>query len=165
MPSHDHPCQRKTVAMTLLFLALHVLSATIWVGGMFFAHVALRPASLQLELEQRVDLWFATFSRFFPWVWAIVILLPVSGYGLLHSAFGNPHPMPTHIHIMQWLGWTMISLFVFLFATHFRKMTTMLKKRLIPEAALYLNRIRIIVSINLALGLLTILVASTGRYW
>jgi uncharacterized membrane protein len=132
---------------------------------MFFAHMALRPASLQLELEQRVDLWFTTLSRFFPWVWAIVIILPVSGYGLLHTAFGNPHPVPAHIQLMQWLGWTMISLFLFLFAAYFRKMAAMLKKRLVPEAAIYLNRIRIIVSINLTLGLLTILIASTGRYW
>ncbi|MBF0185327.1 MAG: hypothetical protein HQM06_13210 [Magnetococcales bacterium] len=151
--------------MTLLLLALHILSATIWVGGMFFAHMVLRPAALPLELESRIDLWFRIFSRFFPWVWAVVFTLPLSGYGLLYVAFANPDPTPAYIRIMQWLGWTMISLFVFLFATHFRNMSKMVHKRLLPEAGIYLNRIRITVSVNLLLGLLTVIVATTGRYW
>ncbi len=28
-----------------LAIALHVLSAVIWVGGMFYAYMAMRPAS------------------------------------------------------------------------------------------------------------------------
>ncbi|WP_130471478.1 hypothetical protein [Candidatus Magnetaquicoccus inordinatus] len=151
--------------MTLLLLSLHILAATIWIGGMFFAHVFLRPATLQLEIEPRIDLWYGIFSRFFPWVWAIILILPLSGYALLHTTFANPNPAPTYIRIMQWLGWSMIFLFVFLFLAHFRNMAKMVKKRLLPEAAIYLNRIRIIVSINLFLGLVTIMVATTGRYW
>ncbi|KAG1694742.1 Bifunctional purine biosynthesis protein PurH [Nymphon striatum] len=48
-------------------LSLHVLAVVIWVGGMFFAHQALRPAAVStLEPPLRLQLWVATFKRFFP---------------------------------------------------------------------------------------------------
>ena len=50
-------------------LALHVLAITVWVGGMFFAYMVLRPiAASQLQPPQRLPLWQGVFSRFFPWV-------------------------------------------------------------------------------------------------
>ena len=55
---------------------LHILGVVIWVGGMFFAYVALRPAAVQtLSPAQRLPLWAATFDRFFPWVWLCVLAL------------------------------------------------------------------------------------------
>ncbi len=61
-------------------LLLHVLSVVVWVGGMFFAYMALRPAAVQtLEPPQRLPLWAATFDRFFPWVWLAVTLILGSG--------------------------------------------------------------------------------------
>ena len=38
-------------------ITLHLLAALIWVGGMFFAHMALRPAvNTMLEPPQRLPL-------------------------------------------------------------------------------------------------------------
>ncbi|WP_343074980.1 hypothetical protein [sulfur-oxidizing endosymbiont of Gigantopelta aegis] len=49
-----------------LAFTLHLLSAVIWVGGMFFAHMILRPSAVeQLEPPQRLPLWVAVFGRFF----------------------------------------------------------------------------------------------------
>ncbi len=46
-------------------LALHVLAVVIWVGGMFFAYNALRPAAAEvLEPPNRLKLWVATFVDF-----------------------------------------------------------------------------------------------------
>ncbi|MEO5363763.1 MAG: CopD family protein [Magnetococcus sp. DMHC-8] len=151
--------------MSVLLLTIHVLAAVIWVGGMFFAHLFLRPAALLLTTEQRVDLWYATLSRFFPWIWGIVVLLPLTGYALTYTAFGSLAQAGRHVLIMQWLGWTMIALFAITFFAFYRNMARMVRKRLIPEAGLYLNRIRRVVSINLILGLCTIVIAATGRYW
>ena len=40
-----------------LALSLHVLFAVIWVGGMFFAYIVLRPVAAELlDLEQRLRL-------------------------------------------------------------------------------------------------------------
>ncbi|MBF0399420.1 MAG: hypothetical protein HQL90_01485 [Magnetococcales bacterium] len=150
--------------MTLLLLALHVLAAVIWVGGMFFAHMFLRPAASTMELEPRVNLWCNVLSRFFPWIWGITLVIPLSGYTLLLTLF-EPAYASWYIILMQGLGWSMISVFTFTFFTYYRKMKRMVHRQLIPEAGLYLNRIRNMVSINLILGIGTILIAVTGRFW
>jgi Predicted integral membrane protein len=50
--------------MIPLAFSLHVLSATIWVGGMFFAYVILRPvAATQFEPAQRLTLWSQVFFQ------------------------------------------------------------------------------------------------------
>ena len=36
-----------------VLLALHVLAAVIWVGGMFFAYMVLRPSAGPLESASR----------------------------------------------------------------------------------------------------------------
>ena len=53
----------------MLAITLHLLAAVIWVGGMFFAYMALRPATGSLEPSIRLTLWSQTLKRFFPWVW------------------------------------------------------------------------------------------------
>ena len=151
--------------MIVPLLAIHILSAVVWVGGMFFAHIFLRPAALPLEMEARVDLWFRVLSRFFPWVWGIVIVLPLSGSALLLTLFGSLKQAGWHVLIMQTLGGTMIAIFAFLFLVHYRKMATMIKKRLIPEAGLCMNPIRTGIAVNLALGMGTVIIAATGRFW
>lgn len=53
--------------MTAFSLAytLHVLAALIWVGGMFFAWMILRPAAMAaLEGPARLKLWANVFQRF-----------------------------------------------------------------------------------------------------
>ncbi|MEO5340071.1 MAG: CopD family protein [Magnetococcus sp. MYC-9] len=151
--------------MTPFLMAIHIAAAVIWVGGMFFAHFFLRPAALPLPTEQRIDLWFGVLRRFFPWVWAITVALPLSGYGLLYALSGALGQGGWHILIMQLLGWIMIGLFAFLYMAYFRNMARMVKNRLLPEAGLYLNRIRIVVTINLFLGLGTVMIAASGRFW
>ena len=40
--------------MTASLIALHILSAVVWVGGMFFAYMVLRPAAGRLEQVERL---------------------------------------------------------------------------------------------------------------
>jgi len=45
---------------------LHVLAALVWVGGMFFAWLVLRPATVAaLDGPARLRLWVEVFRRFF----------------------------------------------------------------------------------------------------
>ena len=37
--------------------AFHILAAVIWVGGMFFAHMVLRPSAGLLDSPTRLALW------------------------------------------------------------------------------------------------------------
>ena len=78
--------------MTAFSLAytLHVLAALVWVGGMFFAWMILRPAAMAaLEGPARLKLWANVFQRFFVWVWVAVAVLPISGIGLLQLRFSG----------------------------------------------------------------------------
>ena len=52
--------------MLAIALTLHILSAVIWVGGMFAAYMCLRPAAGLLETSQRLGLWRRFFQKFFP---------------------------------------------------------------------------------------------------
>ncbi|MEJ2181584.1 MAG: hypothetical protein P8Y28_14415, partial [Gammaproteobacteria bacterium] len=72
--------------MIAIALSIHMLASIIWVGGMFFAYMFLRPVAAEmLEPPVRLQLWSAVFARFFKWVWPIVILLPATGYWMIFS--------------------------------------------------------------------------------
>jgi len=146
-------------------VALHLVSAVIWVGGMFFAYMALRPAAASLlEPPQRLPLWTETFSRFFPWVWIAVILLVVTGYWMAHMLFGGIGNARMEIHLMQGFGWLMILLYMHLFFAPFRRMKRALVAQDLPAAGKALNQIRMIIGINLLLGVAVVIIASAGRY-
>ena len=95
-----------------LVYALHVLAALVWVGGMFFAWT-IRPAAVAaLEAPARLGLWLEVFRRFFHWVWAAVILLPISGVGMLHLSFNGFAGAPRYVQVMMGLYVAMLALFL-----------------------------------------------------
>jgi hypothetical protein len=49
--------------MTAVALALHILGAVVWVGGMFAIYACLRPALGTLDLPQRLRLMRVTFQK------------------------------------------------------------------------------------------------------
>ena len=150
--------------MTFL-VALHVLAAVVWVGGMFFAYLVLRPSAGPLEPPARLALWQRVFSRFFTWVWASIGVLLISGYAMLILRFGGFADAPLHIHVMQVTGILMILLFLHLYFVPWRRFTDAAEAGAPAEAAASLNQIRRIVAINLVLGLLTVAVGASGRFW
>ena len=151
--------------MITIALALHLLATLIWVGGMFFAIMVLRLAAGELDPPIRVPLWGRVFQRFFPWVWMAVIILPLSGYWMIFSVWGGFAGLPLHVHIMQALGLTMILIYLHIWFAPYRRFRITLSNSDIPEAGKNLNQIRILVTINLIIGLVTSIVGSTGRYW
>jgi uncharacterized membrane protein len=147
-------------------ITLHVLSAVIWVGGMFFAYMALRPAAASLlEPPLRLPLWSKTFARFFPWVWASIILLPATGYWMILYVFDGFANLKPYIDIMQVTGIAMILIFLHLFFAPYRRMKAAIAAGDFPAAGKQLAVIRRIVGTNLILGLITIIVATGGAYW
>ncbi|MBF0614763.1 MAG: hypothetical protein G8237_13770 [Magnetococcales bacterium] len=146
-------------------LLLHLLAATLWVGGMFFALWILRPAALPLPLAERVGLWTRVLERFMVIVWGVVITLPATGYWMIFMGFGGMQGVGGHIRLMEGMGWIMIAIFLILYFRSFRPMQRMARELLIPETGLYIEKIRQYVRINLILGLVTISTAGAGRYW
>ncbi len=146
-------------------IALHVLAAVIWVGGMFFAYMAMRPAAASIEPAIRLPLWSRTFGRFFPWVWVSVIALPASGYWMISDAFGGMAHTSLRINIMQTLGIIMIMIYLHVFFAPYRRLNRAIAAGDFTAAASQLAQIRRLIGINLLLGLATIIVATAGRYW
>ena len=153
------------MATLAVLLSLHILSAVVWVGGMFAAYMCLRPAAGALEPPQRLRLWRAFFQKFFPWVWAAVLLLLASGYWMLIMTFGGFAGAPLYINLMQALAWAMIALFVWLFHGPWLAFKRAVDAQDWPAAAVRFILIRMIIIINLRLGLLVFAMGSTGRFW
>jgi len=151
--------------MTALAIALHVLRAVVWVGGMFAIYVALRPALGTLEPPQRLRLMRATFGTFFPWVWVAILLLLASGYWMVLMTFGGFARVGLHIHLMQGIGWLMIALFVWLFHGPWLSFKRAVDSEDWQSAGAGLSRIRQIIAVNLPLGLLVVVIGASGRYW
>ena len=154
-----------TIATATLALVLHSLSAVVWVGGMFFALLALRPATAPLEPGPRLELWSRVLERFFLWVIAAIVLLLASGYGMIFGVYGGFRGIGLHIHLMQGVGIIMMLLFFHLYFAPWRRFRGAVQRQDYPAAARQLNQIRVIVAINLILGLITVAVGSSGRYW
>lgn len=152
--------------MNSLLIALHLLAAVIWVGGMFFAYVCLRPvAATQLEPPMRLTLWVGTFGKFFPWVWASVILLPLTGYWMLFSLFGGFANAPIYVHLMNGLGIIMILIYLHVFFAPYRRLKQAVLKQDWPTGGQKLGQIRMLVGLNTLLGVITVAIASGGRYF
>jgi uncharacterized membrane protein len=154
----------KPLHMTIL-VTLHVLAAVVWIGGMFFAYMVLRQSVGLLEPAVRLAFWQRVFQHFFPWVWASIILLLVSGYGMLFLYFGGFAGAGLHIHLMQGTGIVMMMLFLNLFFAPWRRFNNAVERESFADAAKELDQIRRIVAINLVLGLLTVIVGASGRFW
>ncbi|MBW8371837.1 MAG: hypothetical protein K0M66_12830 [Thiobacillus sp.] len=129
-------------------LALHLLAAVAWVGGIFFAYMALRPASMLLEAPLRLNLWAAAFGRFFPWVWGFIAVLLVSGHMLMSQA-----PPRASLLAMAAIGWAMSLLFAYLYFALFASLKRAVTASDTPAAAQAMTRIRPVMATNLAFGL------------
>lgn len=146
-------------------LALHTLAAVIWVGGMFFAHMVLRPSAIPLEPAARLPLWSRVFSRFFPWVWASIAVLLVSGFAMLFWGFGGFAGAAPYIHAMTGLGLLMMAIYVYLYFVLWQRFRGAVAAGDWKLAAAKLAGIRRVVTVNLALGIVTVLIGAGGRFW
>jgi len=143
-------------------MMLHVLGVVVWVGGMFFAYLALRPAAAKLlEPPQRLSLWSATLTRFFAWVWLSVVFILGSGFYMV-SVITQVGTLPIYVHAMLYIGIAMTLIFGYVFSAPF----TALKRAVTDEdwrvGGRALNQIRMAVGVNLMLGLLNVVVATLG---
>lgn len=148
----------------LIATILHLFSAVIWVGGMFFAVYMLRPSAGPLEPAVRAPLWARVFGRFFPWVWAAVIVMPATGYFMIFDGYSGFGDLPAAYHLMQGIGWLMIALFLHLWFAPYKRFKRAVAAGDFPEAGKQLNQIRWIVTTNFYLGLINVAAGVTGRF-
>lgn len=146
-------------------IALHLTAAVIWVGGMFLAWMILRPvAAGLLAPPERLALWSRVFRRFFPWAWAAVAVLFGTGLWMLFAVFGGMAGAGWHIHLMLGSGLAMTAIFAYIWFVPYPRLLATVQTEAWPEGGNHLSRIRRLIGINLILGLVTVVIASAGRY-
>lgn len=145
-----------------LLLALHLLAAAAWVGGMFFAHFALRPAAAEVLLPpQRLPLLSAALGRFFRLTAISVAVILVSGFAmLLPVGFARA---PVGWHVMATLGVVMAVIYAHIAHALYPRLRAAVAAGTWPEAAAVLGLIRSRVALNLGLGTLTFVAAALAR--
>lgn len=149
----------------IAFKFLHLLAVVLWVGGMFFAYVVLRPSAVEiLQPPERLRLWDKVFQRFFVWAWGAVGMILVTGFYLIYQYGGMAH-VAHHIHIMLLLGLSMVVIYSYVFFALYVPMSLHVAKARWKEAGDILGKIRKLVAINLSLGCVTIGVAVIGYAW
>lgn len=143
-------------------LLLHLLGATVWIGGMFFAYMALRPAAGKLlQPPQRLPLWRETLGRFFLWVWISIAAIYASGLHMLAAAYGMQW-IPAYVLAMAGIATVMTIIFLYVYFVPFRVLKREVEAQNWPAGGVALNRIRQLVATNLVLGLTTFAVAVAG---
>jgi uncharacterized membrane protein len=135
--------------------ALHVLSAVVWVGGMFFAYVVLRPALSVLEPAQRIALHSQIFRRFFLIIWHAMPVIVLTGFIMIFAVFGGMANVAWPVHVMLLLGLLMSAIFLAIFFGPYRTF------RASPGPA-PLDSIRKLIGFNLVLGIVTVIIAVLG---
>jgi len=138
---------------------LHILGITVWIGGMFFAYMALRPiAASVLQPPQRLQLWNGVFQKFFFWVWPSVLLILASGLYMM-AVIGKP---PIYIMVMATLGIVMMLIFGHVFFAGYKRLKRAVAAADWPAGGMALGQIRMLVGVNLILGLVTLATGALG---
>jgi len=145
-------------------IGLHVLASTIWVGGMFFSYLFLRPVvASELEPPQRLRVMASIFGKFFSWVWLVVATLILSGHFMI-AQYGGMANIGAHIHVMLLLGYIMIGVFIYIYCVPFIRLKKEVEQENWAVAAKQMNIIKNMVLLNLVAGIVTIVTATAGPY-
>jgi uncharacterized membrane protein len=142
-------------------LAVHILCAVIWVGGMFFAYLVLRPSLSVLDAPQRLLLHTQIFRRFFLIIWHVMPLILLTGFAVLFGVIGGPATAQWNVQVMMGLGLIMSAVFVVIvFGPYARFRHTTDRARMVAN----IDAIRKLIGLNLLLGLVTVFVAALTQF-
>jgi copper resistance protein D len=78
---------------------LHLLAATVWVGGSLAIPLVITPViRTKLPPERRIEMIAAMGARFRPYGWAALIVLALTGMRRLMLAFAGQHDVWRALH-------------------------------------------------------------------
>ncbi len=100
---------------------IHLFFAILWIGGMVYSLLFLKPSLKELtNEEQRQRLLRSVFSKFFPAVWLSILVLFITGMGLWHGYRRDFSANPL-FHTKLFLFALMILVFTYIYFFLFRK--------------------------------------------
>ncbi len=149
--------------MSAIVEAVHGMAAVAWVGGIFFAYMALRPAANEtLDPPLRLRLWQSAYTHFFPWVWVMIALLLITGYVDLFGRLGGFANESLYLKLMHGIGLIMVAAFAYLYFGLYRRLSLAVASNDTQAAAAVMAKMRPVMATNLTLGLL---VTAIGIAW
>ena len=141
--------------MNGLLIFAHLLGAIVWMGGMAFVLLSLRPAAFAvLEPPLRPRMIFASLQRFFPLVWISIALLLASGLWVMAQT-GFAHA-PAAWHAMFGIGLIMMALFAHIYFAPFKRACRAAAEQDWAKVAKALQQIHPLVMTNFVLGWIAI---------
>ncbi len=140
----------------------HLLGVVIWVGGMFFANFALRPSVTALAPPQRLPLLAATLGRFMIWAGVAAVAVVASGFWLI-GASGGMASVGASVHAMMGIGIAMALIYIYVVAWPFRALRAAVVRGDWAAGGAAMARVRLWVAINLALGIITVVLGAFSR--
>ena len=148
--------------------AIHLLSIIVWIGGMVFVQFFLRPAVVSLEAPQRVRLMHEVLGRFFNAVlWAAGLTLGTGLWMIGRVAkqavqSGGNFKMPIEWMVMAVLGVVMVLIFAHIRFALYKRLSRAVTAAAWPAGGAALASIRTWVMVNLAIGVVIVLVTQVG---
>lgn len=135
---------------------LHLAAGIVWLGGMALVIFALRPVVIaRMPPPERLALMCQVLSRFFVMVWASVVVLLITGFGML--AMADLKLAPRGWLAMTVLGLLMCIVFAHIWFAPFRRLKASVTVSDWPSAGKALGLIHTLVVTNFALGWLAVL--------
>jgi uncharacterized membrane protein len=142
-----------------LIKLLHLTAAIVWMGGMTFMLVALRPATLAvMEAQPRAVLMAAVWQRFFVAVLIAIVVLLASGGSMVRSTIKAAREatghgvMPAGWMVMTALGALMFLIFGHIYFAGFQKYRRAVAAAGWPAAAKAAAQIHPLMVTNFVLG-------------
>ncbi len=143
---------------------LHLIAGVVWLGGMTFMLVALRPAVVaHMEPQPRARLMATIWGRFFPVVLGAIVVLFTTGSNLYTTAFRamkaatGAGSVPLGWNLMLVGGLAMMLIFGHIFFAGFRKFKRALAQEewaVVGASAAQIHRLMVV---NFVLGWLIVL--------
>ena len=143
-----------------ILLAVHLLSAVIWVGGGFYTVVVLRPALNLLDAAPRLQVQMQTLKKLFFYIWHAMPLMILTGWAMVFLAWGGFGALPWSINAMQGLGILMALIFIYTFFDPWQR----LRRAVRPGPELF-ARVRNLTTLNVVFGAVTIVAGALGHSW
>jgi uncharacterized membrane protein len=142
---------------------IHLVAGIVWMGGMTFMLLALRPSVLEiLEPQPRARLMGAVWGRFFRVVVVAVVALFITGGSLYSTSFRamkestGVGSVPLGMNLMLVIGVVMMLIFGHIYFAGFKKFKRALAAGEGPVAAKAAAQIHTLVVANFVLGWLAI---------
>ncbi len=144
---------------------LHILATAVWIGGASFVHFILKSASRSIDPQQAGKLFGLVAKRFSKVAWGSIIVLLITGVmktpeGEMFNTSSELGMMLTIKHILV-IGVLIVGLTIGLYVVPRMHQATP-KPGEAPSAdfAEYQNKLNMLASVNLVLGVLVVVVAS-----